>query len=56
MQRIIPMKALFAFALALLAAGYPYLTAILVVAIAIKIVGPIRLNVNIGDRPGDRGR
>src|SRR5664279_520948 len=37
------MNILFRFALALLAAGYPYMAAILVVAIAIRLVRPIRL-------------
>jgi hypothetical protein len=52
----LPVKALFAFALALLAAGHPYLAAILVFAISVRIIGPIQLNVNIGGRRSDRGR
>jgi len=50
------MKALFDFALALLAAGAPYLAAVIVFAIAVAIIGPIRLNLSIGDRSGKRGR
>jgi hypothetical protein len=49
------MNILFRFALALLAAGYPYMAAILVVAIAIRLVRPIRLTLSVGSLPGKRG-
>ena len=49
------MKLLFRFALALLAAGYPYMGAILVVAIAIRLVRPIRLTLSVGGLLGKRG-
>jgi hypothetical protein len=46
------MEPLFHFALALLSAGAPWLAAIIVVAIAVDRVVPIRLNLSIGDRSG----
>lgn len=48
------MKALFDFTLALIVAGAPYLAGVIVIAIALAIVGPIRLNLSIGDRSGKR--
>jgi hypothetical protein len=50
------MEPLFHFALALLSAGAPWLAAVIVVAIALTIVGPVRLSLSIGDRSGRRGR
>jgi hypothetical protein len=50
------MKPLFHFALALLSAGAPWLAAVIVVAIALVIVGPVKLSLSIGDRSGRRGR
>ena len=44
------MEPLFHFAFALLNAGAPWLAAVIVVAIAVDRVGPIRLNLSIGDR------
>lgn len=48
------MEPLFHFALALIAAGFPRLAEVLVIAIALRIVGPVHLS--IGDRSGRRGR
>jgi hypothetical protein len=42
------MDAHFAFALALLAAGHPYLGAALVLAIAIRRIGHIKISLSIG--------
>ncbi len=50
------MEPLFNFALALLSAGAPWLAAVLVVAIALAIVGPVKLSLNIGDRSNRRRR
>ena len=50
------MEPLFHFALALLNAGAPWLAAVIVVAIALAIVGPVKLSLSIGDRSGRRGR
>ena len=50
------MEQLFHFALALLNAGAPWLAAVIVVAIALAIMGPVRLSLSIGDRSGRRGR
>jgi hypothetical protein len=50
------MEPLFHFALALLSAGVPWLAAVIVVAIALAIVGPVTLSLSIGDRSGRRGR
>jgi hypothetical protein len=50
------MEPLFHFVLSLLSAGAPWLAAVIVVAIALAVVGPVRLSVSIGDRSGRRGR
>jgi len=50
------MEPLFHFALALLSAGAPWLAAIIVVAIALAIIGPVKLNLTIGDYSGRRKR
>ena len=50
------MEPLFHFALALLSAGAPWLAGVIVIAVALAIVGPVRLNLSIGDRSGRRGR
>jgi hypothetical protein len=50
------MEQLFHFALALLSAGAPRLAAVVVVAIVLAIVGPIKLTLSIGDRSGRRRR
>jgi hypothetical protein len=50
------MEPLFHFALALLNAGAPWLAGVIVVAIALAIVGPVKLNLTIGDRGGRRRR
>ena len=50
------MEPLFHFALALLAAGAPWLAAVIVIAIALAVVGPVRLSLSIGERAGRRGR
>jgi hypothetical protein len=42
------------FALALLSAGAPWLAAVVVVAIAVASVGPIHLNLSIGERSSQR--
>jgi hypothetical protein len=47
---------LFHFVLALLSAGAPWLAGVIVVAIALAIVGPVKLSLSIGDRSGGRGR
>jgi hypothetical protein len=45
------MEPLFHFALALIAAGFPWLAGVLVIAIGLRIVGPIHLSIgNRGDR------
>jgi hypothetical protein len=44
------MEPLFHFALALLNAGAPWLAGVIVVAIALAVVGPVRLSLSIGDR------
>jgi hypothetical protein len=49
------MEPLFHFSLALLSAGAPWLAAIIVVAITLAIIGPVKLNLSIGDRSGRRG-
>jgi hypothetical protein len=46
---------LFHFALALLAAGAPRLEGVIVAAVALAIVGSMRLNLSIGDPSGKRG-
>jgi hypothetical protein len=48
------MEPLFHFALSLIAAGFPWLAGVLVIAIGLRIVGPIHLS--IGDRSDKRGR
>ena len=50
------MEPLFHFALALLSAGAPWLATIIVVAMALAIIGPVKLNLSIGYRSGRRGR
>ena len=52
------MSALYQLVLALLSSGAPWLATILVVAIAVARIGPIRLSVSIGDhgRSGKRER
>ena len=50
------MEPLFHFVLALLNAGAPWLAAVIVVAIALAVVGPVRLNLSIGDRAGRPAR
>lgn len=50
------MEPLFHFALALLNAGAPWLATVIVVAIALAVVGPIRLSLSIGDRDGRPAR
>jgi hypothetical protein len=50
------MESLFHFALSLLSAGAPWLAAVIVVAIALAIVGPVRLSLSVGDRSGRRER
>lgn len=50
------MEMLFQFALALLSAGAPWLAAVIVAAIAMAIVGPIKLSLSIGDRSNKRRR
>jgi hypothetical protein len=44
------MEALFYFALALLNVGAPSLAVLMVAAIALALVGPVKLNLSIGDR------
>lgn len=44
------MEPLFRFVLALLNAGAFWLAAVIVVAIALAVVGPVRLSLSIGDR------
>jgi hypothetical protein len=44
------MEPLFRFALALFDAGAPWLAGVIVVAIALAVVGPVRLSLSIGDR------
>jgi hypothetical protein len=48
------MEPLFHFVLVLIAAGFPWLAGVLVIAIGLRIVGPIRLS--IGDRSGRQKR
>ncbi len=50
------MESLFHFTLDLLSAGAFWLAAVIVVAIALAIVGPVKLSLSIGDRPGRRRR
>lgn len=50
------MEPLFHFVLALLSAGAPWLTAVIVAAIALAIVGPVKLSLSIGDRSRRRRR
>jgi hypothetical protein len=50
------MEPLFHFALALLSAGAFWLAAIIVVALALAIIGPVKLNLTIGDHTGRRRR
>ena len=50
------MEPLFRFALALLNAGAPWLAAVIVGAIALAVVGPVRLSLSIGDRAGRPAR
>ena len=50
------MEPLFHFALALLNAGAFWLAAVIVAAIALAIVGPVRLSLSVGDRSGRRRR
>jgi hypothetical protein len=50
------MEPLFHFTLALLNAGAPWLAGVIVVAIALVIVGPVKLNLSIGNRSARRGR
>jgi hypothetical protein len=46
------MEQLFHFALALLSAGAPWLAGVIVVAVALAFVGPVKLSLSIGDRSG----
>jgi hypothetical protein len=39
------MESFFQFALALIAAGFPWLAGVLVIAIGLRIVGPIHLSI-----------
>ena len=50
------MEPLFHFALALLSAGAPWLAGVIVVAVGLAIVGPVKLSLSIGDRSGRRRR
>ena len=50
------MEPLFQFALALLSAGDPWLAAVIVAAIALALVGPVKLSLSIGDRSNKRRR
>jgi hypothetical protein len=52
------MEPLFHFALSLLSAGAPWLAAVaavIVAAVAVAIVGPVKLSLSIGDRSRRRG-
>ena len=48
------MEPLFHLALALYSSGAHWLAAVIVAAIARAIVGPVKLNISIGDRSGRR--
>ena len=50
------MEPLFHFALSLLSAGAPWLAGVIVFAVGLAIVGPVKLSLSIGDRSGRRGR
>jgi hypothetical protein len=50
------MEPLFQFALSLLSAGAPWLAAVIVIAIAVDRVGPIQVNLSIGDRADRKNR
>jgi hypothetical protein len=50
------MEPLFHFALSLLSAGAPCLAGIIVVAVGLGIVSPVRVSISIGDRSGRQGR
>ncbi len=50
------MEPLFHFALALRNAGAHQLAGVIVAAIAVAIVGPVKLSLNIGDRSNRRRR
>jgi hypothetical protein len=50
------MEPLFHFALSLLSAGAPWLAGIIVVAVGLGVVSPVRLSLSIGDRSGRQGR
>jgi hypothetical protein len=50
------MEPLFDFALDLLSAGAPWLAGVIVAAIALAVVGPIKLTVSIGDRRRGAGK
>lgn len=49
------MKPLFHFALTLLSAGAPWLAGVIVVAVALAIVGPVKLSLSIGIAPEGEG-
>jgi hypothetical protein len=49
------MEPLFHFALALLSSGAPWLAGVIVVAIALAIVGPVKLSLSIGTAPAGGG-
>ena len=49
------MEPLFHFALALLSAGAPWLAGVIVVAVALAIVGPVKLSLSIGIAPEGEG-
>jgi hypothetical protein len=49
------MDTLFHFALALIAAGFPWLAGVLVIAIALRIAGPVHLSIG-GRRSRKRER
>lgn len=50
------MEPLIHLAIALHSAGVDWMAAIIVVAVSVALVGPIRLNLSIGDRPTKRER
>jgi hypothetical protein len=51
LRQNITMPLLSKLVLDLIAAGYSTLALILVIAIALRVVGPIHLNLSLGDRP-----
>jgi hypothetical protein len=55
-RQISAMEPLFHFALDLLSAGAPWLAGVIVAAIALAVVGPIKLTVSIGDRRRGAGK